>query len=183
MPDRVAAAAGGRPQIDADLRTLIPRVGFDNPLWGAPRIHGEWLKLGFESRSMERGEVPGEATWLPSQERLTFLRNHSTQIAAMDLFVLPSVTFELLYVFIIVGVARRGRVWINATAHPTADWITHQMTEAFPWNDAPPYLIRDRHQVYGTAVTPRLRAIGIRTDHIIVPIAPRCTNFPVPRVA
>jgi hypothetical protein len=62
MPDRVAAAAGGRPQIDADLRTLIPRVGFDNPLWGAPRIHGEWLKLGFESRSMERGEVPGEAT-------------------------------------------------------------------------------------------------------------------------
>jgi hypothetical protein len=75
----------------------------------------------------------------------------------MDLFVVPSVTFELLYVFVIVRLARRDLVWINATPHPTAEWIARQITEAFPWNEAPCYLIRDRDQVYGTAVTRRLR--------------------------
>jgi transposase InsO family protein len=87
----------------------------------------------------------------------------------MDLFVVPSVTFELLYAFIIVRLARRDLVWINVTSHPTAEWITHQITEAFPWNEAPRYLIRDRDQVYGTAVRRRLRTMGIRDK----PIAPK----------
>jgi hypothetical protein len=84
----------------------------------------------------------------------------------MDLFVVPSVTFELLYVFVIVRLARRDLVWINATPHPTAEWIARQITEAFPWNEGPRYLIRDRDQLYGTAVT---RPMDIRDK----PIAPR----------
>ena len=84
------------------------------------------------------------------------------QIAAMDLFVVPSVTFKLLYVFVIVKLVRNGLVWINVTPHPTAEWITRQITEAFPWSEAPCYLMPDRDQVYGTAVTCRLRTMGIR---------------------
>jgi hypothetical protein len=92
----------------------------------------------------------------------------------MDLFVVPSVTFELLYAFIIVRLARRDLVWINVTSHPTAEWITHQITEAFPWNEAPRYLIRDRDQVYGTAVRRRLRTMGIReADRAQVSLAKR----------
>ena len=79
----------------------------------------------------------------------------------MDLFVAPTLGFDLLYAFIIVRLARRDLVWINVTPHPTADWIAHQITEAFPWNEAPRYLIRDRDQAYGAAVTRRLRTMGI----------------------
>ena len=104
----------------------------------------------------------------PSQGWLTFLRNHAPNIAATDLFVVPTIGFDLLYVFIIVRVERRDLVWINVTANPTAEWIARQITEAFPWNEAPRYLIRDRDGVYGAAVTRRLRAMGIRDK----PIAP-----------
>ena len=91
------------------------------------------------------------------------------QIAAMDLFVVPTLGFNLLYVLVIVRLARRELVWINVTSHPTAEWIAQQITEAFPWDDeAPRYLIRDRDAVYGAAVTRRLRAMGIRDK----PIAP-----------
>jgi len=98
----------------------------------------------------------------------TFLRNHMPHIAAMDLFVVPSVSFNLLYVLVIVRLARRELVWINVTTHPTAEWIVQQITEAFPWHEAPRYLIRDRDRIYGAAVTRRLRAMGIRDK----PIAP-----------
>ena len=83
----------------------------------------------------------------------TFLRNHLPHIAAMDLFVVPTVSFNLLYVLVMVRLARRELVWIDVTAHPTAEWIAQQITEAFPWNDAPRYLIRDRDGIYGAAVT------------------------------
>src|SRR2546427_11725157 len=104
-------------------------------------------------------------SWPPSQGWRTFLRNHSPDIAAMDLFVAPTLGFDLLYAFIIVRLARRDLVWINVTPHPTADWIARQITEAFPWNEAPRYLIRDRDQVYGVAVAlaERLRR---KTDRI-----------------
>src|SRR5437660_7616638 len=98
----------------------------------------------------------------------TFLRNHMRHIAAMDLFVVPTVSFNLLYVLGIVRLARRELVWINVTAHATAEWIAQQITEAFPWHEAPRYLIRDQDRIYGTAVTRRLRAMGIRDQ----PIAP-----------
>jgi transposase InsO family protein len=101
-----------------------------------------------------------------SQSSGTFLRNHMPHIAAMDLFVVPTISFNLLYVLVIVRLARRELVWIDVTAHPTAEWIAQQLTEAFPWREAPRYLIRDRDKIYGVAVTRRLRAMGIRDKPI-----------------
>jgi hypothetical protein len=155
-------SAGGRPQIDASLRAVIRRMSVENILWGAPRIHGELLKLGFEvaqstvAKYMARKGDPGGQGWG------TFLRNHAPHIAAMDLFVVPTIGFNLLYVFVIVRLARRELVWINVTTHPTAEWIAQQIAEAFPWNEAPRYLIRDRDAIYGTAVRRRSRAMSIR---------------------
>jgi len=96
----------------------------------------------------------------------TFLRNHAPHIAAMDLFVIPSLGFNLLYVLVIIRLARRQLAWINVTPHPTAEWIAQQITEAFPWNEVPRYLIRDRDAIYGAVVTRRVRAMGIRDKPI-----------------
>ena len=167
---------GGRPQIDADLRTLIRRMSVDNPLWGAPRIHGELLKLGFEVAQSSVAKYMVKRGGSPSQGWLTFLRNHAPNIAAMDLFVVPTIGFDLLYVLVIVRITRREIVWINVTPNPTAEWIARQITEAFPWNEAPRYLIRDRDRVYGAAVTRRLRAMGIR-DKPIAPGSPWQNGF------
>jgi len=153
---------GGRPQIDADLRALIRRMSIENPLWGAPRIHGELLKLGFEVAQSSVAKYMVKRRGPPSQEWRTFLCNHAPDIAAMDLFVVPTIGFSLLYAFVIVRLDRRDLVWINVTTNPTSDWIARQMTEAFPWDDAPKYLIRDRDRIYGAVVTRRLRAMGIR---------------------
>jgi transposase InsO family protein len=158
----------GRPQIDAELRALIRRMSVDNPLWGAPRIHGELLKLGFEVAQSSVAKYMIKRRGPPSQGWCTFLRNHAPDIAAMDLFVVPTIRFDLLYALVIVRLARRDLVWINVTTHPTADWIASQITEAFPWAEAPRYVIRDRDCVYGAAVTHRLRTMGIRDK----PIAP-----------
>ena len=105
---------------------------------------------------------PGQSWW-------TFLRNHMPEIAAMDLFVVPTLAFSLLYGFIIVRLDRRELVWIAVTNSPTAGWIARQITEAFPWESAPRDLIRDRDRVFGSVVRQRLRAMGIRDK----PIAPR----------
>jgi hypothetical protein len=102
----------------------------------------------------------------PSQGWRTFLRNHAPEIAAMDLFIAPTIGFELLYAIIIVRLNRRELVWINVTTRPTAEWIARQITEAFPWDEAPCYLIRDRDRVYGVLVKRRLRAMGIRDKPI-----------------
>src|SRR5216684_8169315 len=140
---------GGRPQTDTELRVLIPRMSVENPPWGAPRIHGELLKLGIEvaqssvAKYMVKRRVP------PSQGWRTFLRNHAPDITAMDLFVVPTVGFDLLYAYIIVRLDRRELAWISVTTNPTADWVARQITEAFPWNDAPRYMIRDRDRIYG----------------------------------
>jgi transposase InsO family protein len=146
-------------------------MSIENPLWGAPRIHGELLKLGFEvaqssvAKYMVKRRVP------PGQGWRTFLHNHAPDIAAMDLFVVPTIGFDLLYAYIIVRLDRRGLVWINVTAHPTAEWVAHQIAEAFPWNEAPRYMIRDRDIIYGAVGTRRLRAMGIR-DKPIAPASP-----------
>jgi transposase InsO family protein len=157
---------GGRPQIDADLRALIRRMSVDNALWGAPRIHGELLKLGFEVAQSSVANYMVKRAGPPSQGWLTFLRNHAPNIAAMDLFVVPTIGFDLLYALVIVRLERRDLVWINVTANPTAEWVARQITEAFPWNEAPRYLIRDRDRVYGDVVKHRLRAMGIRDKPI-----------------
>jgi transposase InsO family protein len=133
-----------------------------------------YIRLAPHGRSIQRYMVkrPGP----PSQGWRTFLRNHAPDIAAMDLFVAPTLGFDLLYAFIIVRLARRDLVWINVTPHPTADWIARQITEAFPWNEAPRYLIRDRDRVYGAAAMRRLRAMGIR-DKPIAPGSPWQNGF------
>ena len=114
---------------------LIRQMDVDNPLWGAPRIHGKLLKLGFEVAPSSAAKYMTKRPPSALQGWLTFLRNHPTPIATMDLLAVPSVTFELLYAFIIVRLARNDLIWINATSHPIAEWITYQITEAFPWNE------------------------------------------------
>ena len=162
---------GGRPQIDTELRVLIRRMSLENPLWGAPRIHGELLKLGFEVAQSSVAKYMVKRRGPPSQGWQTFLRNHAPDIAAMDLFVVPTLGFDLLYAFVIVRLDRRDLVWINVTATPTAEWVARQITEAFPWNEAPRYLVRDRDRIYGSVVKRRLRAMGIR-DKPITPASP-----------
>jgi transposase InsO family protein len=162
---------GGRPQIETDLRALIRRMSVENPLWGAPRIHGELLKLGFEIAQSSVAKYMVKRLGPPSQGWRTFLRNHAPDIAAMDLFVVPTIGFNLLYAFVIVRLDRRDLVWINVTTNPTAEWIARQLIEAFPWDEAPRYLIRDRDGIYGTVVTRRMRAMGIR-DKPTAPASP-----------
>jgi transposase InsO family protein len=153
---------GGRPQIDADLRALIRRMSVYNPLWGAPRIHGELLKLGFEVAQSSVAKYMIKRRRPPSQGWRTFLRNHAPDIAAMDLFVVPTLGFD--HAFVIVRLGRRDLVWIR------------QLTEAFPWDAAPRYLIRDRDSVYSAVVTRRLRAMGIR-DKPTAPASPWQNGF------
>src|ERR1700675_1574477 len=162
---------GGRPQIDAELRALIRHMSIENLLWGAPRIHGELLKLGFSVAQSTVARYMVKRRGSPSQGWRAFLRNHAPDIAAMDLFVVPTIGFKLLYGFVIVRVHRRDLVWINVTTNPTAEWVARQITEAFPWDGAARYMIRDRDRIYGTVVTRRLRAMGIR-DKPIAPASP-----------
>jgi transposase InsO family protein len=159
----------GRPKIVVELRALIREMSQANPLWGAPRIHGELLKLGFEVAQSTVAKYMVRRRGPPSQGWKTFLRNHVPHIGAIDLFVVPTAGFKLLYGLVIIRLQRRDLVWINVTANPTADWIARQITEAFPWEQAPQYLIRDRDASYGHAVTRRLAAMGIRDR----PTAPR----------
>jgi transposase InsO family protein len=162
----------GRPQIHTELRALIRRMSMENPLWGAPRIHGELLKLA--QSSVAKYVVKRRSP--PSKGWRTFLHNHAPDIAAMDLFVAPTIGFDLRYAFVIVRLDRRDLVWINVTANPTAEWVARQITEAFPWDEAPQYLIRDRDRIYGSVVTRRLRAMGIR-DKPTAPASPWQNGF------
>jgi len=167
---------GGRPQIDTELRGLIRRMSVENPLWGAPRIHGELLKLGFEVAQSSVAKYMVKRRGSPSQGWRTFLHNHAPDIAAMDLLVVPTIGFDLLYAFVIVRLGRRELIWINVTANPTAEWVARQITEAFPWNEAPRYMIRDRDRIYGAFVKRRLRAMGIG-DKPIAPASPWQNGF------
>jgi transposase InsO family protein len=167
---------GGRPPIEAELRALIGQMSTENLLWGAPRIHGELLKLGFELAQSSVAKYMVRHQGPPSQGWRTFLRNHAPDIAAMDLFVVPTIGFRILYGVVIVRLDRRDLVWISVTTDPTAEWVARQITEAFPWDMAPRYMIRDRDRIYGIVVTRRLRAMGIR-DKPIAPASPWQNGF------
>jgi transposase InsO family protein len=155
---------------------LIKRMSVENPLWGAPRIHGELLKLGFDVAQSSVAKYMVKRCGPPSQGWRTFLCNHAPDIAAMDLLVVPTIGFDLLYALVIVRLDRRQLVWINATQHPTAEWIARQLTEAFPWHQAPRYLVRDRDRSYGDVALRRIRAMGIR-DKPIAPASPWQNGF------
>src|ERR1700720_3170532 len=157
-------------------RALIRQMSTENQLWGAPRIHGELLKLGFEVAQSSVAKYMVKRRGPPSQGWRTFLHNHAPDIAAMDLLVVPTIGFDLLYAFVIVRLGRRELIWINVTAHPTAEWVGRQITEAFPWNEAPRYMIRVHDRIYGAVVRRRLRAMGIR-DKPIAPASPWQNGF------
>jgi transposase InsO family protein len=146
-------------------------MSMENPLWGASRIHGELLMLGFElaqstvSKYMVRSPKP------PSQSWKTFLRDHAEEIAAIDMCVVPTLTFERLFAFLVLGHGRRQLLWFEVARHSTAEWLARQITEAFPWTSAPAYLVRDNDRAYGNVFTSRVRAMGIR-DRPISPGSP-----------
>src|SRR5258707_1195232 len=152
----------GRPSIDRKIRDLIRQMSSANPLWGAPRIHGELLKLGIEisqatvAKYMVRRRGAHSPTWR------SFLRNQAEGIAAIDMFVVASASFRLLYVMIILAHDRRKIVRTAVTEHPTAVWRSRQITEAFPWDTAPLYLLRDRDASYGSYFCNRVDAMGIK---------------------
>ena len=152
----------GRPRIDRDLRDLIRRMSKENPLWGAPRIHGELLKLGFELAESTVSTYMIRRRHPPSQSWRTFLRNHAEAIAAIDLCLVPTVRFESLFALVVIGHGRRQLLWFAVTRHPTAEWLAQQIIEAFPWETAPAYLVRDNDGAYGPVFKRRVRAMGIR---------------------
>ena len=161
----------GRPQIQEELRALIQQMNAENRLWGAPRIHGELLKLGFEVSQSTVAKYMVKRRRPPGQGWRTFLRNYLPDVAAMDFFVVPTLAFDLLYAFVIIRLDRRAFVWVGVTRHPTAEWVARQITEAFPWGEAPRYLLRDRDCIYGALVKRRLQAMGIR-DKPTAPASP-----------
>ena len=159
----------GRPKIDRELCDLIRRMSKENPLWGAPRIHGELLKLGFALAESTVSKYMVKRRGPPSQGWRTFLRNHADAIAAIDLCVVPTLTFERLFAFLVVGHGRRQLLWFAVTRHPTAEWLAQQIVEAFPWDPVPANLVRDNDGAYGDVFIRRVRAMGIRDR----PISPR----------
>lgn len=144
-------------------------MNVDNPLLGAPRIHVELLKLGIDVSQSTVAKYMVKRRGPPSQTWKTFLRNHADGIAAIDLFVVPTLGFKLLSGLVIMDHGRRKIVHVNATYHPTAEWISRQIVEAFPWDEAPDFLIRDRDASYGLICRERVAAMGIRDQ----PVAPR----------
>jgi transposase InsO family protein len=151
----------GRPAIDVALRKLIREMQTANIGWGAPRIHGELLKLGIEVSQATVSKYMRHPNKPPSQTWRTFLRSHTECLAAMDFFTLPTATFRVLYVFIVLSHDRRRVVHINVTEHPTAQWTAQQLLEAFPFDTAPRYLLRDRDAIYGETVRGRIKSLGI----------------------
>jgi hypothetical protein len=154
----------GRPAVAPEIRKLIREMSIANPLWGAPRIHGELLKLGIDIGQTSVAKYMAKRRDPPSQGWRTFLRNHADGMAAIDLFVVPTISFRLLYGLLIMGHGRRRILWFGVTSHPTAEWIANQLTEACGWEKAPRFLIRDRDGVYGEIFVRRVRSIGIRDD-------------------
>ncbi len=152
----------GRPTIELEVRELIRKMSLANPLWGAPRIHGELLKLGIQVSQATVAKYMARQRRPPSQTWRTFLENHVQQLVATDFFVVPTVTFRLLYVFIVLAHDRRRLLHFNVTAHPTSEWTAQQLVEAFPWDSAPRYLLHDRDSIYEGAFRQRVRRMAIQ---------------------
>jgi hypothetical protein len=145
--------------VPQEIRDLIRMLSRNNPRWGAPRIHGELLKLGIEiteptvAKYMVRHRKPPSQTWR------TFLENHMKTMVSVDFFTVPTIRFEILYVFIVLSHERRQIVHFAVTAHPTAEWTAQQLREAFPWDSAPQYLLRDRDRIFGQEFVHQVKAM------------------------
>jgi transposase InsO family protein len=156
----------GRPGKDAELVELIRRMWVANPTWGSPRIRDELAKLGLQAPTATIRKYRPKSRCRPSQGWRTFLRNHAGAIAAMDFFVVPTVTYRLLYKLVVLTHERRKVVHFNVTEAPTAEWTALQIINAFPYDTAPKYLLRDRDFIYGTAFCRRVEGMGIRQKRI-----------------
>ena len=152
----------GRPSVAPEVRALIREMSRANPLWGAPRVHGELAKLGISisqatvSKYMIRHHKP------PSQSWRSFLDNHVEDLVSIDFFTLPTATFRILFVFIVLRHDRRRIVHFNVTEHPSAEWTAQQIVDAFPWETAPRYMLRDRDGIYGAYFIRRVEGLGIQ---------------------
>jgi putative transposase len=151
----------GRPKTSTEIRQLIRQMSMANPIWGAPRIHGELLMLGIEVSQATVGRYMPWRPKVPSPTWRSFLRNHMRNTAAVDMFVVATATFRLLYALIVLGHDRRRIIHFEVTQNPTQVWLARQITEAFPWDTAPRYLLRDRDASYGQAFRDRVQAMGI----------------------
>jgi putative transposase len=161
----------GRPRVASAIRDLIQQMCQANFLWGAPRIHGEILKLGIEVAPSTVGKYVRRHRKPPSQTWRTFLKNHMKQTASMDFFTVPTATFRVLFVFLVLSHDRRRIVHFNVTEHPTENWTAQQIREAFPWDKAPRYLIRDRDAIFGKDLVATTQGMGIE-EVIIAPRSP-----------
>lgn len=151
----------GRPETDAGIRALIRRMARENPTWGAPRIQSELALLGLTVAESTVAKYLGRALKPPSQTWRTFLENHVPDIAAIDFFVVATVSFRLLYCFLVLRHDRRRVVHVNVTPYPTARWTAQQVVEAFPFDEAPRFLIRDHDGIYGQDFRQRIKHLGV----------------------
>jgi putative transposase len=152
----------GRPSVPKNVRDLIRIISRENPLWGAPRIHGELLKLGIEIGETSVSKYLVRSPRPPSQTWKTFLDNHVKNLVSVDFFTVPTIRFQILYVFLVLSHDRRRILHFAVTAHPTAEWTAHQLREAFPWDSAPRYLLRDRDRIFGRDFVEQVKAMGIK---------------------
>ena len=156
------AGKRGRPALDSDVTALILKIADANPLWGAPKVHGELLKLGIVvSERTVSGVLRRRKRKPPSQTWRTFIKNHMPDMVGVDFLVVPTIRFRLLFVFVTLSHARRRVVHFNVTANPTAKWTAQQIVQAFPWDTAPRYLLRDRDSIYGDWFRRRVKSMGI----------------------
>jgi transposase InsO family protein len=159
---KVRRGRPGRPPVSKEIRQLIRKMSRDNPLWGAPRIHGELLKLGIDIGETSVGKYIMRRRKPPSQNWRTFLENHVKTMVSIDFFTVPTIRFQVLYVFLVLAHDRRRIVHFNVTAHPTAEWTAQQLREAFPFEQIPRYLLRDRDRIFGAEFREDVKAMGIK---------------------
>ena len=152
----------GRPAVSEEVRALIHRMSRENPGWGAPRIHGELLKLGIDIGETSVSKYLIRRRKAPSQTWRTFLQNHLQGLVSVDFFTVPTIRFQVLYVFLVLAHERRRIIHFAVTAHPTAEWTAHQLREAFPWETAPRDLLRDRDRIFGHEFVSQVKAMGIQ---------------------
>jgi putative transposase len=152
----------GRPAVPKEIRELIRTMSRENPLWGAPHIHGELLKLGVDVGETSVSKYMVSHRKPPSQTWRTFLDNHLTTLVSVDFLTVPTIRFQILYVFLVLAHERRRIVHLAVTPHPTAEWTAQQLREAFPWETAPRYLLRDRDRIFGQDFVAQGKAMGIK---------------------
>ena len=156
----------GRPNVPFEVINLIRKMSLENPLWGAPRIHGELVMLGIDVSESTVAKYMVRQKGRPSQNWKTFLENHLGEIAAIDFLTVPTITFRTLYIFVVLSLDRRQVIHFNVTSHPTAEWTARQFVQAFPLESAPKYLIRDRDGIYGDRVLETIKFLNMH-DKVI----------------